>query len=244
MASDANTVAMSIQQRPPEWFSAVRSLFLFAACALFLSGGCVNRLSPRTVSIIPPVVQQALANDQFEIEAVARGSFEGNSLQVTSGRDHFRVRLLCVQVDPHVWSYGESFWEPIHRKAGHLRLGYYLVKDLRPGAKVKLRFERDNLLDKDGNLLAYVLREFEGLSDKHPYRKISFNCNVELVTLGFSPYHVRSGRPTETHDQFVNAERIARNSRLGIWSTPESTEKYTRLKSEWKRSLDKDAKTD
>ncbi|MBL9038423.1 MAG: thermonuclease family protein [Archangium sp.] len=44
------------------------------------------------------------------------------------------------------------------------------------------------------------------------------NYNLECVRAGYSPYFVKYGRSRRFHEQFVEAEKNAREAKLGIWS--------------------------
>jgi endonuclease YncB( thermonuclease family) len=84
-----------------------------------------------------------------------------------------------------------------------------------------------------------VMLEFEGEQRDHYGRLLGYvfvgeeNFCVTLVKEGFSPYYTAYGLSEKYDNEFRQAEREARDARLGIWSTPESTEKYLRLKSKW-----------
>jgi endonuclease YncB( thermonuclease family) len=76
----------------------------------------------------------------------------------------------------------------------------------------KVRLERDDpyeLRDMFGRYLAYVFAEREG-------RWV--NYNVECVRAGMSPYFSKYGYSRRFHDEFVQAEKEAREAKLGIWS--------------------------
>ncbi|MFH1009954.1 MAG: thermonuclease family protein [bacterium] len=93
------------------------------------------------------------------------------------------------------------------------------TKERLSGREVMLEFEGDER-DRYDRLLAYVFVGEE-------------NFCVTLVKEGFSPYYTAYG-PSDRYDrEFRHAEREARDAHLGIWSTPESTQKYLRLKSKW-----------
>ncbi|MFC1863868.1 thermonuclease family protein [Thermodesulfobacteriota bacterium] len=90
------------------------------------------------------------------------------------------------------------------------------------GKLVNLQFEGE-LRDRYNRLLAYVF--IDGM-----------NFNVELVEQGLSPYYTQYGKSKKYDKTFRSAEKQARNNNLGIWSDPELTDKYLRLKSKWGQS--------
>ncbi|MDK9698553.1 MAG: thermonuclease family protein [bacterium] len=58
--------------------------------------------------------------------------------------------------------------------------------------------------------------------------------NLELIQHGLSPYYTKFGKaPEPWHSKFANAEKQARDTKQGIWSDPELTKKYLRMKSKW-----------
>lgn len=59
------------------------------------------------------------------------------------------------------------------------------------------------------------------------------NFCEELIRKGLSPYYTKYGKSAKYHDAFRNAEKAARDEKLGIWSDVGLTEKYLRLKSKW-----------
>jgi len=101
-------------------------------------------------------------------------------------------------------------------------------------------FTKERLSEKE------VMLEFEGEERDRYDRLLAYvfagdeNFCVTLVKEGFSPYYTAYGFSEEYDAEFRQAEREARDAQLGIWSTPESTQKYLRLKSKWgqKRSAD------
>ena len=95
------------------------------------------------------------------------------------------------------------------------------TKERLSGKEVMLEFEGEKR-DRYDRLLAYVF-----VGDE--------NFCVTLVKEGFSPYYTAYGFSEKYDTEFRQAEREARDARRGIWSTPESTEKYLRLKSKWRQ---------
>jgi len=93
------------------------------------------------------------------------------------------------------------------------------TKERLTGKEVMLEFEGEER-DRYDRLLAYVF-----VGDE--------NFCITLVKEGFSPYYTAFGLSNKYDNEFRQAEREARDAHLGIWSTPESTEKYLRLKSKW-----------
>ena len=85
----------------------------------------------------------------------------------------------------------------------------------------------------------YVDLEFEGPFRGRYGRLLAYmfvdgvNFNLELVRMGLSPYYTKYGLSQKYDQDFREAERHARNHKLGIWGDPNLTKKYLRLKSEW-----------
>jgi len=59
------------------------------------------------------------------------------------------------------------------------------------------------------------------------------NFNLEVVRQGLSPYYTKYGLSRKYDQDFREAEKLARKSKLNIWGDPELTERYMRLKSKW-----------
>jgi endonuclease YncB( thermonuclease family) len=75
----------------------------------------------------------------------------------------------------------------------------------------KVRLERDDareIRDRYERYLAYVFVEKDGTW---------LNYNVECVRAGMSPYFTKYGFSRRFHDDFVAAEKEAREARRGIW---------------------------
>ncbi|MBK7863696.1 MAG: thermonuclease family protein [Archangiaceae bacterium] len=75
-----------------------------------------------------------------------------------------------------------------------------------------VRLERDHpgeIRDYYGRYLAYVMVKKDG-------RWV--NYNVECVRHGFSPYFVKYGRSRRFHREFVEAQKLAQQDKLGIWA--------------------------
>ncbi len=89
------------------------------------------------------------------------------------------------------------------------------------GKSVTLEFEGERR-DRYDRLLAYIFVGEE-------------NFGLTLVEEGMSPYYTSYGLSKNYDAEFRRAEQEARDAKLGIWSTPESTQKYMRLKSKWGR---------
>ena len=87
------------------------------------------------------------------------------------------------------------------------------------GKSVTLEFEAERR-DRYDRLLAYIFVGEE-------------NFCLTLVEEGMSPYYTPYGLSKNYDGEFRQAEQEARDAKLGIWSTPESTRKYMRLKSKW-----------
>lgn len=76
----------------------------------------------------------------------------------------------------------------------------------------RVRLERDHpgeIRDYYGRYLAYVFAEKDGEW---------VNYNLAAVRAGMSPYFAKYGRSRRFHEQFVEAQRLAREEQLGIWN--------------------------
>ena len=93
------------------------------------------------------------------------------------------------------------------------------------GKFIELEFEGD-FRDRFNRLLAYVFLDGN-------------NFNIELAQQGLSPYYTQYGHSQKYDSQFKEAEKYARDNKLGLWGDPELTEKYLRLKSKWGQSAKK-----
>lgn len=137
---------------------------------------------------------------------------DGDTIQILYNGKHEKVRLLRVDTP-----------ESVHPdKKQNVPLGIVASEytDSRlTGKYVDLVFEREER-DKYGRLLAYVFMDDN-------------NFNLELVRQGLSPYYTKYGKSLKYDVEFKSAEKSARDEKLGIWSSSESTEKYLRLKSKW-----------
>jgi endonuclease YncB( thermonuclease family) len=102
-----------------------------------------------------------------------------------------------------------------------------------PMGMVASDFTKERLNGKE------VMVELEGEQRDHYGRLLAYvfvgdeNFCVTLVKEGLSPYYTAYGLSKEYDAEFRQAEREARDAHRGIWSTPESTQKYLRLKSKW-----------
>ena len=92
---------------------------------------------------------------------------------------------------------------------------------------------------KQENKLFSLLDLYDGERTKwygrlHAYVFVDrVNFNLELVKQGFSPYYTKYGLIQKYDQELRDAERHARNYKLGIWGDPNFTKKYLRLKSKW-----------
>lgn len=76
----------------------------------------------------------------------------------------------------------------------------------------RVRLERDHpgeIRDYYGRYLAYVFVEKNGKWE---------NYALAAVRAGMSPYYPKYGRSRRFHEQFVEAQRLARQEQLGIWN--------------------------
>ncbi|HUQ07180.1 MAG TPA: thermonuclease family protein [Kofleriaceae bacterium] len=92
----------------------------------------------------------------------------------------------------------------------------------------KVRLERDDareIRDRYERYLAYVFIEKDGKW---------INYNVECVRAGMSPYFTKYGYSRRFHDEFVVAEKEAREAKRGIWDpTLEHYPDYDERKAWW-----------
>ena len=75
-----------------------------------------------------------------------------------------------------------------------------------------VRLERDHpgeIRDYYGRYLAYVFAKKDGQW---------VNYNVECVRAGLSPYFVKYGRSRRFHHEFVEAQKLAQEGKIGVWA--------------------------
>jgi micrococcal nuclease len=97
-----------------------------------------------------------------------------------------------------------KFASPLGEDAKHFAQAFF--EDVR-----EVRMERDHpgeIRDFYNRYLAYVFAKKNGQW---------VNYNVECVRAGFSPYFMKYGRSRRFHQDFVDAEREAREGLRGIW---------------------------
>ena len=162
-----------------------------------------------TFLIIFPILASA---GQYKVIRVV----DGDTIVVRYNGKYEKVRLLCVNTP-----------ESVHPdKKQNIPMGKvasrYVEKKLLDeyGRYVDLKFEMDRIRGNHGRLLAYVF-----VNGK--------NLNIDLVRQGLSPYYTKYGRSQKYDAEFRVAEKQARKEKLNIWSDPELTKKYLRLKSKW-----------
>ena len=74
----------------------------------------------------------------------------------------------------------------------------------------------------------------KGLTSSSPmifFRNIS--VNISLIENGYSPYYTRHNIDYKKDHLFIEAERHAKQNKLGIWKTEESRKKYKTPEKEW-----------
>ncbi|MBT8493022.1 MAG: thermonuclease family protein [Deltaproteobacteria bacterium] len=167
-----------------------------------------------------------------EFPLAGKAVVDGDTVKV-QGLDT-SLRLLAIDTE-------ETFKREKNRRASEANFTQYL-KDLRGtrkrpiktgtpmGEEAKkwakqffagsdtVRLERDHPKDirgRFGRYLAYVFVKKKGKW---------LNYNVECVRAGMSPYFTKYGYSRRFHDEFVQAEKEAREAKLGIWDT--STQNY------------------
>jgi len=152
-----------------------------------------------------PIVTAA---DQVRIIRIV----DGDTIVVNYQGTNEKVRMLCVNTP-----------ESVHpNKKQNIPMGKIAsdyTKERLTGKYVDLEFEGP-FRGRYGRLLAYVFVD-------------GVNFNLELVRQGLSPYYTKYGLSQKYDQEFREAERHARNQRLGIWGDPNLTKKYLRLKSKW-----------
>lgn len=138
---------------------------------------------------------------------------DGDTISINYQDKQEKIRLLCVDTP-----------ESVHRdKKQNILMGKvasaYAEKRL-AGKEIELEFEGSRIRGNYGRLLAYVIVDGN-------------NFNLELVRQGLSPYYTKYGKSEKYHQQFIDAEKSARQDKLHIWGDEELTQKYLRLKSKW-----------
>lgn len=164
------------------------------------------------------VVAAAIVFRPHEAQEAREGPFQvvrvvdGDTMIIMRKGKQERVRFLRVNTP-------ESVHPDVKQNTPMGKVASDFTKRELSNEKVILEFEGEQR-DRYGRLLAYVF-----VGDE--------NFCVTLVEEGLSPYYTAYGLSEKYDDEFRKAERDARNAHLGIWSTPESTQKYLRLKSKW-----------
>ncbi len=214
-------------------YAMKRSFFvvaIFAGSAILATGGCGAGAESRRYS--RKKAQKSL--DRFETPGLVIGEFELAQRAVLDG-DTIKVkgvdtslRLLGIDTE-------ETFKNDADRRASAADFDAYLRKkregrsrpakaatpmgeEAKKWAKKffagasKVRLERDHPKEVRGRYnryLAYVFVEKDG---------ILVNYNVACVRAGMSPYFTKYGYSRRFHDEFVAAEKYARERGLGIWN--------------------------
>lgn len=139
---------------------------------------------------------------------------DGNTIEVIYKGKPEKVRFLKVNTPESVHLYRKKNMPP-------RTTAFEYAKKRLSGRYVDLEFEGE-FRGRYGRLLAYV------------YVK-GVNFNLELVRQGLSLYYTKYGKSRRYDKEFRAAEKAARDEKRGIWSTPESTQKYLGLESNWGR---------
>ena len=140
------------------------------------------------------------SNEQTGLFPVAK-VIDGDTIWIRENwqEDVIKVRLLCVDT-PEIS--GERK-HPLGFKAKS-----FTMKILR-GKRVKLQKEaKGKNRDIFGRFLRYVFTE-DGK-----------NLNLEIVSAGWSAYYTKYGKCSLYHDKFIEAEKNAKEAKLGIWADP------------------------
>ena len=137
---------------------------------------------------------------------------DGDTIIIERKGKRERVRFLRVNTP-------ESVHPDKKRNTPMGKVTSNFAKERLSGKSVTLEFEGEQR-DRYDRLLAYIFVGEE-------------NFCLTLVEEGMSPYYTPYGLSKNYDAEFRKAEQEARDAKLGIWSTPESTQKYLRLKSKW-----------
>lgn len=149
---------------------------------------------------------------------------DGDTFHAEHNQDEFHVRLLYINTP-----------ESVHRdKKQNIPMGKVASEWLQEkieGKEVVLeRAIGADSLDRFQRRLALVY-----LNDEF--------INLRIVEEGLSPYYTKYGKAKEPlHSKFVSAEKKSRELKKGIWSDPELTKTYLRLKSKWGQDESKSKK--
>jgi len=137
--------------------------------------------------------QPVIVNNQildFPKEAKVRRVIDGDTVELDKGQI---VRLVGVNVP--------NDNEEINEKATEF------TKKLVEGKKVKLEYDAYNS-DRFGRILAYIIYDNKNLS-------------IELVKKGLAKVTIYEKRkPLIYQQQLLDAEKEAKNKKIGIWSSP------------------------
>jgi endonuclease YncB( thermonuclease family) len=93
-------------------------------------------------------------------------------------------------------------------------LGYQATlwaRDFFRGSSI-VKLEYDSTESKKGYFGRYLTYVFAKKGDKW------VNFNIEIVKHGYSPYSTKYGRSRRFHKEFVEAQKFAQKSKLGVWS--------------------------
>ena len=137
---------------------------------------------------------------------------DGDTIIIQRKGKRERVRFLRVNTP-------ESVHPDKKRNTPMGKIASDFAKKHLSGKSVTLEFEGERR-DKYDRLLAYIFVGEE-------------NFCLTLVEEGLSPYYTAYGLSKNYDTEFRRAEKEARDAKLGIWATPQSTRKYMRLKSKW-----------
>ena len=132
---------------------------------------------------------------------------DGDTVHIQRGGEKVKLRLLSVDTEEKLSFNGSAskpgtvFGEETSQWAEEL------FAELGDDPKIGLRFPNGiEANDVYGRLLCHVV-----MPDGTDF-------NVLLVELGKSPYFNKYGNSRIAHGEFVEAQRLARNEKLGIWN--------------------------
>lgn len=179
--------------------------------------------------------QAAQLLNKLEVVSLELGEFPIEGAQAVIDGDTIRVRGLDSSLRLLAIDAEETFKHDDERKSFNAGWERYVAemkgKSVRPvkyatplGEDAKhfaqgffdgvtsVKLERDHpgeIRDYYGRYLVYVLAKKDGTW---------VNYNIECVRHGFSPYFVKYGRSRRFHREFLEAQKRAREDKIGIWA--------------------------
>jgi micrococcal nuclease len=182
---------------------------LLASLALFAASGPLP--SPASARQASAVTQDSTVANGIELYDVER-VVDGDTIHIIKGGERVKLRLLSVDTEEKLTgrpNVAPTKPETVFGEASAQWAKAFFEELAEPGQppRVGLRFpdgiERNDVY---GRLLCHVL-----LPDGSDF-------NVKLVREGWSPYFNKYGNSRLAHEEFVEAQRLARKEQLGIWN--------------------------